>query len=124
MKELTPEKFWQELLSVMKYRPVVPVLGAELLTVEKNGQQVQLYHAVAERLLEEYKATGPLSAHDSHRCSKIYNSLYEAVRHLVAAGHPIEPLYHSIYHILRDLLDNQGIPEPLRQLAEITDFNL
>jgi hypothetical protein len=125
MKGLSPEQFWQELLSVIAYRPVVPVLGAELLTVQnKNGQQVSLYYAVAERLLEEYGATGPLSGHGSHRISISYGSLYEAVRHLEAAGHPVEPLYNRIYWILNDLLTDQAIPEPLRQLAEITDFNL
>jgi hypothetical protein len=51
------EEFWEDLLDFIEKGQVIPVVGAELLTVEEGGKQVPLYRVVAERLLSKYPSS-------------------------------------------------------------------
>ena len=110
------EEFWDDLLAFVEERRVIPVVGAELLTIEDNGRSVPLYRAVADRLLRKYGAAPP--AADSY-------GLNDAVSALVAQGKRVRDLYRPAHDILQQVL--AGIkepPQPLRDLVTISHFDL
>lgn len=120
MKQVDAEEFWDDLLAFIEGGRVMPVIGAELLTVEDSGTQVPLYRVVAERLLQKYgllpAGAEPLRAH---------HELNDAVCILSAAGRRIKDLYRPIHEILaRVVAENRSNHEPLRQLASIRHFDL
>src|SRR4030095_5021725 len=94
------ERFWEDLLAFIEDRRVIPVVGAELLTVKKGEESIPLYRAVAERLLEKEKLPGGPSLRE-HR------ELYDAVGTLAAAGRRVKDLYRPIHDILQRLLAEQ-----------------
>ena len=51
------ERLWDQLLQFIDEGRVIPVLGPELLRVEINGQNVLLYHYLAERLAQRLQLT-------------------------------------------------------------------
>jgi TIR domain-containing protein len=111
------EELWEDLLAFIEEGRVIPVVGAELLTVEDGGAPVGLYRAVAERLLKKYG----FSAVDLRR----HHELNDAVSALAAAGRRVQDLYRPINDILRALLADQKEPLPvLRELASIPRFDL
>lgn len=117
------EEFWEDLLLYVRHKHVIPVIGAELLTIEDNERQVPLYRAVAERLLQRYKVDPKSSAGgDTLRPG---HELNDAVSMLVETGKRIKDLYPRVDEILGTLVSTQQqIPEPLRQIASIRDFDL
>lgn len=48
------EQFWEDLLAFIEERLVIPVVGAELLSIQSGGAAILLYRAVAETLLTRY----------------------------------------------------------------------
>jgi len=117
------EEFWEDLLAFVEDRRVIPVVGGELLTIEDQGQTVPLYRAVAERLLDKYRASTPeLPGGDALGKGR---ELSDAVTALASAGKRIKDLYRPIYDILRTLLStHREPPVALRQLAAIRHFDL
>jgi hypothetical protein len=116
------EEFWEDLLLYVRHKRVIPVIGAELLTIEDNGRQVPLYRAVAERLLQKYKIDTKSS--DGGETLRPGHELNDAVCILAAAGKRIEDLYRRVDEILGTLLSTQKIPKSLREIASIRDFDL
>ena len=118
---LDTEEFWEDLLLYVRHKRVIPIIGAELLTIEDNGQQVPLYRAVAERLLQRYKVNTTSSVGgDTLRPG---HELNDAVCILAATGKRIKDLYPRVDEILGSLLSTQMTPEPLREIAAIRDFD-
>lgn len=117
------EEFWDDLLAFIDDGRVIPVVGAELLTIEKDGTSIPLYRAVAERLLNKYKlsaATLPGGA-----ILRDHHELNDAVTALAAGGKRVKDLYRPIDDILQQLLASQAEPLPaLRELASIRQFDL
>jgi hypothetical protein len=114
------EEFWDDLLAFIEERLVIPVVGAELLTVDDDGQPVPLYRAAGERLLRKYRPAGAADV-----VLREHFELNDAVCALVAAGRRVKDLYRPIHDILEDLTAQQvELPEPLLQLAEIRHFDL
>ena len=116
------EEFWDDLLAFVEEGRVLPVLGAELLTVEDRGETIPLYRAVAERLLTKYGASA-----ESIRTtvSRPGHELNDAVCALAAAGRRVRDLYRPINDILQKALAQQpDVPAPLRDIARIRHFDL
>ena len=110
---------WDQLLNRIRgKRKVIPVVGAELLTADDGGRRVPFYRAVADRLLNKYGFASAVPLRENRE-------LNDAVCALVDKGEPVDDIYGSIHTILQKLTAEQKeILEPLRQLAEISHFDL
>ena len=115
MQVYDDEEFWDDLLAFIEEGRVIPVVGAELLTVQVDGSQtVPLYRAVADRLLERY----------SLRLTREHYGLYDAVAAVAAAGRRVQDLYRQINDIQQKLVAQQDeILRPLGELASIRQFD-
>lgn len=113
------ESDWKRLLRQIRGGYVVPVLGAQLLATPDGASTVQ--RQVAERLLD-------LHGVDAGQRPPLppFRELNAAVSHLLGSGRvKSKVLYVDVAEILDELAaDPAGLPLPLRQLAEITDFRL
>jgi hypothetical protein len=129
------EELWEDLLAFIEEGRVIPVVGAELLTVEEDGRPVGLYRAVAERLLKKYgfsaveSSAEPVGTGDVATARQAilrrHHELNDAVSALAAAGRRVQDLYRPINDILRALLADQKEPlSVLRELASIPRFDL
>ena len=107
------EEFWEDLLAFIEEGRVIPVVGAELLTVAVDGQPKPLYRVVAERLLKKYgfsaapdaATADPGSPSPSHRVLlRQHHELNDAVCALAAAGRRIQDLYRPVNDALRAVL--------------------
>jgi hypothetical protein len=117
------EEFWDDLLAFIEERRVIPVVGAELLTLEQNGATVPFYQVVAERLLNKYRP--PNGGVDQGALLRPHHELNDAVSALVAAGKRPRDLYRPIHDIVRQLVaETNGMNAALRQLAAIRHFDL
>jgi hypothetical protein len=117
------EEFWEDLLAFIEDRRVIPVVGAELLTVEEDGKQVPLYRVVADRLLSKYGLSS--SGLPGGETLREHHELNDAVCVLARAGRRIKDLYRPVNEILAKILaENTAVTEPLRQLAAIQHFDL
>jgi hypothetical protein len=110
------EDLWGDLLAHLKQRVLLPVVGPKLVTVlDGDGRPITLARRIGERLAE--------------RCAVAVDwrdeaSLDDAVcAYLAARGRDgAERLYRLVNDVLAEL--NPAVPEPLRQLAGITDLSL
>src|ERR1700693_2204376 len=105
---------WVELLACMRRRKVIPVIGEELLQVEIDGKTVPLYTWMAKRLASELDVpAGDLPSLNDVAC-----------RYLARSDSNRNSVYMRLWIIMDEAKANLRPPMPLRQLAEITDFNL
>ena len=117
------EEFWDDLLAFVEEGRVLPVVGAELLTVDQGGIRVPLYRLVAERLLAKYglaavNLPGGAVLRPQHE-------LNDAVCALAAAGRRIRDLYRPVNDILLKIVAEQpDVLTPLAQLAAVRQFDL
>jgi hypothetical protein len=117
------DAFWEDLLLHLRHRRVIPVVGAELLTIQDNDQVVALYRAVAQRLLKKYGLSSIVLPEGA--VLRQGHELNDAVCALAATGHRIKDLYPRIADILDNLLaEHKEALEPLRELTSILDFDL
>jgi hypothetical protein len=117
------EEFWEDLLAFIEDRRVIPIVGAELLTVEDSGRSIPLYRAVAERLLGKYGLSGEALAGAS--ALREHHELNDSVCLLATRGRRVRDLYRPVHDILQKLLaEQEGTLEPLRQLASIGHLDL
>jgi hypothetical protein len=120
-------EFWEDLLQYVSHKRVIPVLGAELLTIVENGRQVPLYRVVAERLLKRYDLSATtLPGGETLRHGHELNDAVCALAPILAArGKRIKDLYPRIDEILSETLSaHNAIPESLLEIASIRDFDL
>ena len=108
------EDAWEDLLNFIEERRVIPIIGPELLKVETDGGPRLLYDWVAEKL------AGKLSV-DTAQLPQPY-TLNDVVCWFLASRGRREEAYTRLRSILRDA--NFAPPLALRQLAQITDFDL
>lgn len=127
------EEFWEELLAQIESGQVVPVLGPELLSIESEGQTLQLYQVLAQRLLAKYALTGQMLTADSPPAPadnsiflRPYHELNDAVCALAARGKRVQDLYRPIHDLLKTLLEalSPSTLAPLRALASIGPLRL
>jgi len=117
------EAFWEDLLAYIEQQRVLPVIGAELLTIPNGGIPTPLYRAVADNLLRKYPPPGDTSANG--RFLQEYHELSDAVCALARRPRMrVSDLYRPIHDILQKVVAEQETLKPLRQLAAIRDFDL
>jgi hypothetical protein len=111
---LFDEDVWEDLLNYVEEKRVIPIIGPELLKVDTEAGPRLLMELLAERLAARLGVdTGPLAkplALNDVVCS-----------YLTGRGRR-EEAYTRLRSIMREAAF--APPLPLRQLAEITDFNL
>jgi hypothetical protein len=105
---------WDDLLNFIEERRVIPIIGPELLEVETESGPRLLYDWVAEKL------AGKLNV-DTARLPQPY-TLNDVVCWFLAARGRREEAYTRVRSVLRDA--SFAAPKALRQLAQITDFDL
>ena len=113
---------WEDLLDFIEHQRVIPVVGAELLTIEEGGRSVPLYRAVAECLLNKYGFSA--AALPGGEVLREHRELNDAVCAL-APPMRVKDLYRPVHDILERLLVKQTeLLPPLRELASIRHFDL
>src|SRR5215831_1150609 len=105
---------WEDLLNFIEERRVIPIVGPELLQVDTDTGPRLLYDWIAEKL------AGKLGV-DVSLLPKPY-TLNDVVCWFLAARGRREEAYTRLRSVLRDA--NFVPPLALRQLAQITDFDL
>src|SRR5690349_24948300 len=105
---------WDDLLDFIEERRVIPIIGPELLKVETETGPRLLYDWVAEKL------AGKLNV-DTNELPQPFN-LNDVVCSFLASRGRREEAYTRVRSILRDATFQP--PLALRQLAQITDFDL
>ena len=108
------EDAWDDLLSFIEERRVIPIVGPELLMVATDDRPRLLYDWVAERLAAKLNV-------DTRRLPQPY-SLNDVVCWFLADRGRREEAYVRLRAVLKDA--NFEPPAALRQLASITDFDL
>ena len=108
------EDAWDDLLNFIEERRVIPIIGPELLQIDIEGSPRQLYDWVAEKLAAKLNV-------DTSQLPRPYN-LNDVVCWFLASRGRREEAYTRLRSLLRDA--NFAPPLALRQLAQITDFDL
>lgn len=108
------ESLWEDVLVFIEERCVIPVVGADLIQVEVENQQVSLYQWAA-RALASKLGLAPDSLPDDY-------ALNDVVCAHLAAGGRREEVYPRLLAVMHKAEFRP--PQPLIELASITDFNL
>ena len=108
------EEAWEDLLNFIEERRVIPIIGPELLQVETESGPRLLYDWVAEKLPARLNI-------DPAELPQSY-TLNDVVCWFLASRGRREEAYTRVRSIFRDA--NFPPPAALRQLAQITDFDL
>lgn len=108
------EDAWDDLLSFIEERRVIPIVGPELLMVATQERPRLLYDWVAERLAAKLNV-------DTRRLPQPY-TLNDVVCWFLADRGRREEAYVRLRAVLKDAAFEP--PAALRQLAAITDFDL
>jgi hypothetical protein len=108
------EDAWEDLLNFIEERRVIPIVGPELLKVETGDGPVLFYDWVAEKLASRL---GVNTADLPQPCT-----LNDVVCWFLAARGRREDTYARVRSVLKEIQFEP--PKAIRQLAEITDFNL
>jgi hypothetical protein len=105
---------WEDLLNFIEERQVIPIIGPELLKVDTESGPRLLYDWIAEKLAAKLNV-------DTQELPQPY-TLNDVVCWFLAARGRREEAYTRVRSILRDASFDP--PLALRQLAQITDFDL
>jgi hypothetical protein len=105
---------WEDLLNFIEERHVIPIIGPELLQVETETGPRLLYEWVAEKLAARLNV-------DTTELPQPY-TLNDIVCWFLASRGRRDEAYTRVRSIFRDA--NFVPPLALRQLAQITDFDL
>ena len=109
------EDLWDRLLQYIEDGTVIPVVGQELLTIERDGTAVPFYDELARQLAVRLTVATPAAG-----AKATLNSV--ASRYLETGGEP-ERIYSELQRIVRNL--GPLTPSPsLQQLASIQPFRL
>jgi hypothetical protein len=107
--------FWDDLLEFIAERRVIPIVGAELLTVpDGTGAETPLQTVISQRLAERLRVPADDCTGD--------DALHQVVCRYVQRGGRREDVYPRVRNLLREL--NPAVPSLLRDLARIRHFNL
>lgn len=105
----TREAFWQELLAYIDERSVIPVVGPDLVLVDWEGRREPYHKLLARQLAAHHRLDIPADA-----------SLEQAIGAYRALGKSRQAVCREL-GLLASRLE-VGLPEPLRQLAQVGDF--
>jgi hypothetical protein len=107
--------FWDDLLEYVDERRVIPIVGAELLTIpDGGGGEIPLQRVLAQKLAERLRIPAEDVTDD--------DALHQVVCRYLQRGGRREEVYPRLRNLLKELAP--PVPEPLRQLARIRHFNL
>ncbi|MEO5961642.1 MAG: toll/interleukin-1 receptor domain-containing protein [Opitutaceae bacterium] len=107
--------FWDDLLEYIEERRVIPIVGAELLTVPDGaGGETPLMCLVAQRLAERLRVPAEDCAGD--------DALHQVVCRFIQRGGRREEVYPRIRTLMKDLAP--AVPPILRELARIRHFDV
>ena len=109
------EFFWDDLLEYIGEKRVIPIVGAELLTVpDGTGGELPLIRVLAQRLAEKLRVPADDCIGD--------DALHQVVcRHMQRGGRR-EEVYPRIRTLMKELAP--AVPPILRELARIRHFNV
>ncbi len=112
---MTPDhdEFWDELLTYVEAHSVIPVVGPELVIVDHDGRREPYFRTLARELATRLKLGDPGGAATLDQVVGAY---------LAKPGSRRQSVYRELGDIAQKLQVN--LPEPLLQLAGITDLNL
>jgi hypothetical protein len=111
----TQDFFWDDLLEYIDERRVIPVIGAELLTVSDGvGGEISLTRVLAQRLAERLRVPAEDCTGD--------DALNQVVCRYLQRGGRREEIYPRLRNLMKELAP--AVPESLRQLARIRHFNV
>jgi hypothetical protein len=105
---------WDDLLNFIEERRVIPIIGPELLQVDTDNGARPLYEWVAEKLAVKLGV-------DTSQLPRPY-TLNDVVCWFLSSRGRREEAYTRLRSIFRDA--NFSPPPALRQLAQISDFDL
>jgi hypothetical protein len=105
---------WEDLLNYIEEKRVIPIVGPELLRVETDAGPRPLYDWLAEKLAARLGVAAAALPQPF--------TLNDVVCQFLSARGRREEAYTRVRSILRET--NFAAPPALRQLAQITDFNL
>jgi TIR domain/SIR2-like domain len=118
MQNAADEGFdWDDVLLRLRERGVVPVVGRELLTLNGNPPEL-LDHRLARELAKELKVALPAGLDRPSVADVAFLHLAEIKKRTSNA------LYSKLKLVLDRVVPQWPMPEPLSQLASITDFPL
>ena len=112
--ELWKDSIWDRLLDSLEERCVIPIVGPDLVQVEIDGTTTTLDQYLARRLAQNYKL--PLDNLPSER------ALNDVVCQLFRLRKDRYAICDDIFQIMKQVDSRPS--RSLRQLAEITDFDL
>lgn len=108
------DEFWDDLLANIEERRVIPIVGPELLTFERDGGRIGFNRLVAEKLTEKLRIP-------PDRLPPGFGLNEVMCAHLAARGRR-EDVYPKIRAIVREMPLEP--PQALRKLARIDAFDL
>jgi TIR domain/SIR2-like domain len=112
--ELWNDNVWDRLLEYLHEQSVIPIVGPDLLQVEIDGETILVDQHIARRLAQKSQLPeGDLPAE---------KPLNYVVCQLLRLAKDRDSICDDIFQIMKEA--NFQPSKPLRQLAEITDFNL
>ncbi|HJS75265.1 MAG TPA: hypothetical protein VJ921_13330, partial [Vicinamibacteria bacterium] len=109
------ERFWERLFQRMDEEAVVPILGADLLTLSGEGTETPLYPLLAKKLAERLSVESEGVSAGSE--------LQDVSRRYLAKSRDVQEIYRSLRVVFREL-EPIPIPEPLQMLARIPRLKL
>ncbi len=108
--------FWDDLLAFMEEGRVIPLIGRDLQVLPGEKGPTTLYRLLAQKLAEELKISTDTLPPDY------------SLSHVICAYPQFREKRQAIYPRVKRLYDSLApqlaVPEPLRQLARISAFNL
>lgn len=107
--------FWDDLLEYIEERRVIPIVGAELLTVnDGQGNEAPLMRVLAAQLAARLRVPAEDCTGD--------DALHVVVCRYLQRGGRREEVYPRIRTLMKELAP--AVPPVLRELAKIRHFNL
>lgn len=109
--------YWEDLLEdIVRHRKVVPVIGADLLGVTEPGGSIPFYRQLAAQTAKRLGETIPAETD----WPEFLELMLRRVRHRGELTRALSAAHREVLGALA----NDALPEPLRLLAQITDFPL
>jgi hypothetical protein len=109
------ERFWERLFQRMDEEAVVPILGADLLTLSGEGTETHLYPLLAKKLAERLSVERDGLSPGSE--------LQDVSRRYLSKSRDVQEIYRSLRVVFREL-EPIPIPEALQTLARIPRLKL
>lgn len=116
------ERFWSTLIGYIRLGRVIPIVGQELVTVEREGSTVRVMDAVASQLMQELADEGKIGE-KARNTGEDSCTLTSIIGQLTDPRDRTECLARA-HELLREMCQGLPVPKPLRQLADIEPFRL